>query len=207
MLGLIGVLLGYIGFAIYFVVHWKVSEGMDMGKRMIVGMYGFPTAFYGTILYVLFILYDFDMASIGISLFFMGMAFMVVNLGRAVPIAYVNRVLSKDSKAFSLSLIHVSLFEPNSIYVLLMAVLGMSLIRDVHMSYGVFNNATIYVSLGAMAAAILMGIVMRRMLENVETFEDMRQRMSRTILATVSVHSLAIVGMAMAIIALLPYME
>ena len=207
MLGIIGVLLGYVGFAIYFLAHWKSSEGMVMGKRMIVGMFGFPTAFYGTLIFVLFALYGFEMSAVGVSLLLMGLAFMFVNLGRIMPLASINKVLSSDTRAFGPSIVHLVLFESNSIYVLLTAVLGASMIYREHLPYGVFNTASAYVSLGAAAAAILMGILMKKMLEDVNSFEEMHRKMARTFAVTFAGHAVAIIGLLLAIMELVPYME
>ena len=207
MLGIIGVLLGYIGFAAYFPAHWRSSEDMVMGKRMIVGMLGFPTAFYGTLIFVLSTLYGFDMGAVGVSLFLMGIAFMSVNLGRVFPIATVDKVLSKDMRAFGKSIVHVVLFEVNSMYVLLIAILGTTMMYEEHLPCQVFNTASVYVSLGAAAAAILMGIIMRKMLEDVNTFEELSGKMLRTLTMTIVGHAVAIIGLLLAIMELLPYME
>ena len=207
MLSQLGVILGFLGALIFFAVFWKASKGTDINGRITLSLFGFSSAIYANMIFSLVIIYELDLNVLGSSLFLMGIAFLFNNIGRSIPARIVGKVISENSRAMGLSLVHISLLEPNSIYVLLIAVLGLSLIRNDHMPYVVFNNASIYVSLGSMAAAFLMGIVMRKMLEKVETFEDMRKNMSRTILATVSVHSLAIIGMAMAILAFMPYME
>ena len=210
MLGLLGVLLGFVGVAIFLCTFLKKCKGlhwMDSEKRMGIALYGLPAGIYGKILFLMFLVYHFDMNVVGISLFFMGMAFLSTNIGRSIPLPSVCRLLSDDPEALPWSHIIVAFFEPNSFYVVFIAILGFQLVRNEHMPYSIFNSASIYVSLGAMAAALLMGIVMRRMLENVSSAEEIRKNISRTFLAIVSAHALAIIGLAMSIITLLPYME
>ena len=203
---ILGLSMALLGAIIYAAVFWKNSSGMEQGKRIVFVAFGFTVVIYQFVLYVAGMGNKLDISAMGLSYFFAGIAFMFVDIGRSFVAPKIANVLSKDKKAFAISDIHITLFETNAIYTLLVFVLGMTIVREDAMSYSLMNTAMMYVSLFAAIAALLMGVVMNRALEGVESFEDMRGRFQKTIMWTVSAHSVAIIGLVLAIYTLLPYM-
>ena len=202
----LGALLTIIGVMLYAVIFWRNSNRMEFSHRLIFAEFGITVAVYFLLFYMLIYLHNLDMKSIGDSLIFAGIAFLFVDIGRSFVAGKIGHVFANDSKAYALSIVHLSMFEPNAIYIVLIFILGLTVMRENHMSYGTFNTAMLYVSLFSAISAVLMGVVMNRALEGVESFEDMRRNFRKTVIWTVSAHSVAIIGLVLAIYIMLPYL-
>lgn len=206
MYAVLGALLTIIGAFLYAVVFWRNSGEMEMPKRIIFISLSFPVMIYLIVVYAVSIVNGLNVSAMGISYLFAGLAFMCVNIGRSFVAAKIAGIMSKDKMAFAISEVHLVLFETNAIYTLLVFVLGMTAVRENAMGYSLMNTAVMYISLFAAMAAILMGIVMNRALEGVEDFKEMHTRFPKTIVMTISVHTVAIIGLILAIYTMLPYL-
>ena len=203
---LLGILMALLGSLVYAIVFWKHSGEMDVPHRMIFLVMSFTLVVYSVMVYVMTIVLNLEVSALGVSYLFAGVAFMSVNLGRSLVAPNIARVVSRDSKGYSLSIVHIVTFETNAIYTLLVFILGITVIKEKAVSYSLVNTAIMYVSLFSAVAAILMGMVMNRALEGVENFKDMRGRFSKTIIWTFGAHIVAIMGLILAIYVLLPYL-
>ncbi len=202
----LGALLTIIGAILYMMIFWINSNGMVITHRLIFVGLGVTVAVYFQLFYMLIYLQKLDMSSIGDSLIWAGIAFLSVDIGRSFVAGKIGRVSANDSKTYGLSTVHLAMFEPNAIYIVLIFILGLTTMRENHMDYAIFNNAMLYMSLTSAISSIMMGIVMNRAIEGTNNFEEMYSKFPNTVIKTISTHSLAIIGGILATYVMLPYL-
>ena len=197
--------MSLFGALVYSIVFWKKSGSMNTSKRLVFMEFGFTVVVYSLLFYTLVLINNLNINVIVESIVVAGFAFLFVDIGRSFVVGKIVEVISTDSKAYSLGVVYLSIFEVNAILVVMIFVLGVDKMIRMGMPYYIFNTSMIYVSMGAVGSAIIMGIIMNRAWKSVETRQDMQSLLRNVAIQAIFAHLIVIIGTILAVYAMLPY--
>ncbi|NPA74691.1 MAG: hypothetical protein GXO25_01245 [Euryarchaeota archaeon] len=204
MLWIIGLLVAFMGTGLVFIATWKNYSGEQKNWAIIFGILGAPGAMYTLITAML--VYKMAPSLLDYIVIPLGLTAGLVNAGRAYASGEFMQKISKNSQLRAVTLVKTIMFEPFMIYAYMIAILITQLPSEgVHIPLSHISYAMWIVSIAGMAGGLILGFSANRY-EKETDIEDSKN-IRGFIIKALPAHIIGALGVILAIIFLMPYMQ
>ena len=198
-----GLLLAIVGFVIHLIIVHMNSKDGTKSRSMLIGMIGVTAVIYPLIMILILSELENGGDATAMGVFFFGMGMFFINLSRSLFTPDLLKILNKSPKNIGRSIILLFYEESIAILILMISLIGYLLLQE-GMPPEIFNTAVMYMVIGSSLSALLIGIVLRMSLSQVENLKESFQKI---LIRGVFPQIFTILGIILAIQAYAPYLQ